>query len=499
MSGSTPENMSFGQEHFGAASLGDQRRRRSLVDLADRIARHPSGTLPDKLKDPRALRRCYDLLNCPAVTHERVLRPHVQRTIASVQQQSGVVLMPHDGTELNYSHITSLHDQLGQVGNGSGKGYQCLNSLAVLPDQRRVLGIVSQILFKRPHVPKGETEAQKRERETRESLLWLQAVDAVARATQACGRRRGRAEAAGPLVVDVVDRGGDTFEFLDHEEALGRHYLVRSHHNREIHVGHDAAGERARLHDHLRALSEQQRRTIQITDRPERPARRATVAVAWAAVTVYPPGKERGKHRGMPLRVWALHVWEPEPPAGVEPVEWFLLTNVAVRTAEQAWQRVDWYTVRWVVEEFHKAQKTGCAMESSQLTRVERLEPLIALLSVVATLLLDLRSASRDEQTKDRPATEKVAEEYVRVLSGWRYKEGRALCIGEFFLALARLGGHQNRRQDHPPGWLVLWRGWQALQLMVEGARAASLAPVLPPPEGTRRQRQGGRNVSDGS
>ena len=48
-----------------------------------------------------------------------------------------------------------------------------------------------------------------------------------------------------------------------------------------------------------------------------------------------------------------------------------------------------------------------------------------------------------------------------------------ALTVREYFLALARLGGHQNRKKDHPPGWIVLWRGWQALQLMVTGARAA--------------------------
>jgi len=51
---------------------------------------------------------------------------------------------------------------------------------------------------------------------------------------------------------------------------------------------------------------------------------------------------------------------------------------------------------RWVVEEFHKAQKTGCNIEDPQFTFVERLQPMIALLSVVATTLLSLRDLSRD-------------------------------------------------------------------------------------------------------
>src|SRR5207248_2713478 len=44
------------------------------------------------------------------------------------------------------------------------------------------------------------------------------------------------------------------------------------------------------------------------------------------------------------------------------------------------------------------------------------------------------------------------------VLSVWRYRTRRPeLSVREFFLALARLGGHQNRRHDGTPGWLVLW------------------------------------------
>jgi hypothetical protein len=27
--------------------------------------------------------------------------------------------------------------------------------------------------------------------------------------------------------------------------------------------------------------------------------------------------------------------------------------------------------------------------------------------------------------------------------------------VYDFYYALARLGGHQNRKRDHPPGWLV--------------------------------------------
>lgn len=482
MNTSEAPRRTFGQEHFGEAYLADRRRTDCLVDLADRFCGHPHGSLPHKCKDPNALRRCYDLMKAKAVTHEAVLAPHVQRTLGLVQQQCGVVLILHDGSELDYSGLTSLHGQLGQIGNGFGKGYECHNSLAVLPKGRTVLGLVSQILHVRPCVPKDETRAQRRDREDRESLLWLKAVDAVTEATRRCRRSLGwTGPPEGLLEVDVADRGGDTFEFMDHEDLLGRNYVLRSSHNRCIRVGHEGAGLEGKLHDHLRTLPEQGRRVLSLPARDGRPARETTVAAAWAAVEV-PVSKEHRSHgRRRPLRVWAVRVWEPTPPASGEGVEWFLLTNLPVETVEQAWEKVEWYCCRWVIEEFHKAQKTGCDIEDLQFEKVERLQPMIALLSVVATTLLGLRDLSRDAALRDLPATEVVDEEQVEVLSGWRYGQRRALTVGEFFRALARLGGHQGRRGDGEPGWLVLWRGWADLQRMVAGARAARCPQAAPP------------------
>ena len=70
-------------------------------------------------------------------------------------------------------------------------------------------------------------------------------------------------------------------------------------------------------------------------------------------------------------------------------------------------------------------------------------------------------------------ATDLVDASYVAVLSAWRYKKIRKdLTIHDFFYALARLGGRQNRKSDRRPGWLVLWRGWMSLQHMLDGAEA---------------------------
>jgi len=134
---------------------------------------------------------------------------------------------------------------------------------------------------------------------------------------------------------------------------------------------------------------------------------------------------------------------------------------------------IDWYEYRWIIEEYHKGMKTGCGVEQLQFTSEDRLQPMIALLSVVTLTLLNLRDASRRPDAKIRLATEIISLDYVRVLSGWRHKQQRDdWTIHDFFFALARLGGHQNRKSDKQPGWLVLWRGWTTLQAMVDGATA---------------------------
>jgi len=447
---------SFGVEHFGTADLGDERRTRRLARVADEMLKNPGGTSPDKLNQPKDLKAFYRLMNNRPVTHGAVLAPHAARTLEQMSARADVVLILHDKTELDYSGLTSV-EGLGQIGNGNGRGYECMNSLAVT-EQREVLGLVHQILFNRPHVPKGQTRDQRRRRPNRESRLWTQASTAIPPAP------------SGHLWVDVADREADLLEFLDSEERLGKKYVVRSKHNRRIFLEKDGESAPQLLHDLARSLPVVGHRLVSVQAREDQPARTAQVAIAWEKVAIRPPVQPRGEYRATPLTIWVVRVGEIEAPVGVEePLEWILVTNVAVENLHDAGERIDWYSCRWVIEEFHKALKTGCNVESLQFTTQGALQPTIALLSVLAVSLLNLRDASRRPDAKERPATEVVSPLLVEVLSRWRQGVPMmAWSVHDFYLALGRLGGHQNRKSDHPPGWLVLWRGWTKLQFMAE-------------------------------
>jgi hypothetical protein len=433
------------------------------------------------MRSPAELDALYHLMKCETVTHESVMAPHRVATLQKIAEHVGPVVVIHDTTELDYTNHKSLKD-VGQIGNGSRRGWLCHNSLAVDPQTREVIGLANQILHHRPVVPKNETVAKKRDREDRESRLWLLGTGPLP---------------PDPKIVDVCDRGGDTFEFLEHATLSGRTFVVRSTYNRSIVPGHVDGPDEARnaastlLHDFARGLPSLGQWTLSVPAAKleknvktgkgksrkrmiiDRKARNAVLQVSAAPIRLCPPDKKRGQHGNQPLSLWIVRVWEPKPPEGVEPLEWFLLTNHRVVTFAHAWDVVSWYECRWIVEEFHKAQKTGCAIEHPQFTTSERLHPMIALLSIVALSLLNLRELSRRDDSRSRPATDIIAPDYVAILCVWRHGILKAdWTIHDFCFALARMGGHQNRKSDHHPGWIVLWRGWAHLQDMMDGANA---------------------------
>lgn len=462
--------VSFGETHFGKAELGDKRRTKRLVLVADALVRYPGGTLPEKLKAAGELDALYHLMKQATVTHQTVLAPHLALTRERISQRSGVTLVIHDTTELDFSSRRTLKN-LGQIGNGSHRGYLCHNSLAVDPATREVLGLTNQILHRRATVSKSETAAERRQRANRESLLWLSGVKNLP---------------ASKDLIDVCDRGADSFEFLEHELRSGRRFVIRSGQDRAIYPGPDAK-QHTMLYAYARTLPPIAETTHHLPTRTlvkrlkrkgpthevRREQREALLNVSAAYIDLRPPKRKHGNHGSERLGVWLIRVWEPNPPAGQEPLEWFLFTNQVIESPDDAVEVAGWYECRWIVEEYHKAKKTGCRIENPQFHSEERLEPMIALLSVVALSLLNLRELSRQADAKQRPATDVISAEYVEMPSAWRHKCTKPnWSIYEFCYALARLGGHLNRKCDGLPGWLTLWRGWHQLQAMLDGARA---------------------------
>jgi hypothetical protein len=163
-----------------------------------------------------------------------------------------------------------------------------------------------------------------------------------------------------------------------------------------------------------------------------------------------------------------VRVWEPAPPSGEEPLEWFLLVNRPVKSFSTALEVAVQYATRWVIEDFHKALKTGLGAERLQLEDAHRLFAAVSIMSVVALRLVDLRERIR--VSPDAPAQDTGLDAFeLKILALYLHRSLKT--SRDVAMAIGRLGGHMNRKADGMPGLITLWRGFIELQALVAGAR----------------------------
>jgi hypothetical protein len=161
-------------------------------------------------------------------------------------------------------------------------------------------------------------------------------------------------------------------------------------------------------------------------------------------------------------------VEEVNPPKGVAPIRWVLLTSLPVDTLAQAWTVIEYDECRWIIEEYHKVLKTGCSIERHALRKAARLEPLTGLITVIGVRLLQLKTIAKHEP--EAKARNRVPLIWLKALKHMRPKLAkRDLTTYEFFRELAKLGGFLGRKHDGEPGWQTIWSGYNRLHSIVQG------------------------------
>lgn len=440
---------------FPDLDLGDVRRDRRFRTVVGAIAANPGASLPQIFPDPSAYHACLDLFGAQQCTHDNILGTHQEAVLNALELRTEPTLLLHDTTVLDFSGHTTLEDDLGPVGNGRGRGWLAHQTLAVDPANRTVLGLVSQILHVRTEAPEAETVAQKRERQGRESRLWCRGLDQIGPTPTGC-----------PW-IDVADRGADIFEFLQALTDRSRRFVVRSKSNRALGTGPSDEKSSELLHDQLRTRAATAHWELELPASTGQPARTARLSGVAQRVTLRPPQVRKGTFRREPVELTAVRAWEPEGPSGAGALEWVLLTNEHVVTAEDVERVARWYACRMQIEEFHKVQKSGVGVERCQVQSVEKMAALVALLSVVAVGLMNLRLAARAPELAEKPAREAVPAVWVEVLSRYQSGEPKDWTAGQFWVNVARLGGYLKNPNKHPPGWITIWRGWCQLHRLV--------------------------------
>ncbi|MFB9279240.1 IS4 family transposase, partial [Cohnella cellulosilytica] len=171
-----------------------------------------------------------------------------------------------------------------------------------------------------------------------------------------------------------------------------------------------------------------------------------------------------------------VYVRELNPPAGVEPIAWYLVTSLAVESLEEAVEKINWYMQRWKIERFHYILKSGCAIEKLQNRTAERLQKLILIYSLISVRILGMTYLAR--QLPEACCTLYLEEEEWKVLYCIAHRTSTAPptppTIQTAVLCLAKLGGFLGRKGDGDPGVKVLWRGLNELHTVLKHRRYTS-------------------------
>lgn len=467
---STADAGQWVKEALAGASLGDRRRTARAQFVAEAWMREPGQSLPALFERIYDLKAAYTFFDRPETTPDNLQAGHRAQLAAWMAHSDRTFLLLEDTTDVSWSGHAPVCG-LGPIGTGAPglQGFRLHSVLAVTwpgldPERRRppveLLGLADQQYEVRTPAPpapapkKDSSGARSRRDRARESQIW-------ARTTT----RLGPAPSAGRW-VRVSDRESDIFEYLQSCAAHEHGYVVRAVQNRVL-VDATTGQRTGLLIDTLRQAPAQGHFPLFLRARKNQPARVARLSVAGVRVTLRPPQGLAGPA----VTCTAVRVFEAHPDPGVkEPLEWLLLTDAPDRSFEGLREVVQQYATRWLIEEFHKALKTGVGAERLQLETKDRLWAAIGLMSLVAVRLVDLKE--RAHRMPDAPAQESGLTPLERQVLAAKVHRPLAT-VRDVALALGRLGGHLNRPSDGLPGWQTLWRGYRKLHLMVQGVQLA--------------------------
>jgi len=441
--------VSWAVAELGGAKLGDARLNRRLVRVAERLGAQPGASIPVACGGWAETQAAYRLLAHEAVTWEQVLAPHWDCSVERMRRQP-VVLCVQDSTELDYTAQPGIAG-LGPLSYLRQHGLYVHPTLAVTPDGVP-LGVLDAWLWTRDRETFGE-DKRHWPIEAKESMRWLEGFERCAELAASLPDTR---------LVYVADRECDMYEFM--LRAQGEpdlDWLIRATHNRCL-----AEGDK--LWDRLAKSPVVGEVTFTLPARPGRPSRPVVLTVRAKRATLRPKG-------GEPVTVTALRAREEAPPAGVEPLDWRLLTNRSADTLAQAAELLQWYGSRWSIEVFFRIFKTGCRVEALQLSTLERLEPALALYLIIAWRIQSLTLLGR--ATPDLPC-EAVLDpaEWHAVYVAIHRRPPPVIPppLSVMLRWIARLGGHLGRKYDGPPGPKALWIGWQRARDLAWGIQLAS-------------------------
>ena len=457
---------------FSGAKLGDGRLERRVLKVADALAATPDESFPMVTADDGELEALYRFLNNERVEPEQLLAPHYRQTARRASEAANVLVI-HDTTGFSFGGETRRKG-LGRMkspGQHASQGFYAHVALVASIETGVPIGVAGMVAVFRdaPPVPYPDLKRKRSER-NREFQRWGDLI------------KTSRERLKGCRPIHVMDREADAYGLFCQLVECEQDFVIRSKDDRLLDVPWGDRKQPRHLHEAIERGRYVMSREVQLSTKrsdrmarlrkaPERMMRLATLDVTVTHVNVRHPSYTDGRSRrgsplprAVPLNV--VHVREVNAPKQQQPVEWTLLTTLPIDTKDNVQFVIDCYRRRWLIEEYFKALKTGCAYEKRQLESKHALLNALALFLPIAWRLLTLRYLARE--TPERSASTVITERQLTILRA-RAKQPLVTdpSVRQVMLAIAAEGGHLKNNGD--PGWQVLGRGYEKLLHMELG------------------------------
>ena len=390
------------------------------------------------------------------VTTERVIESWSEGTALAADGRH--ILAIQDTSEINFSTTAERRRGLGETGHGNGRGVLLHPMLAVDAENGSCLGLLSGQVWTR----KGRRTISHdlRDLSDKESQRWI---------TTAQAAKPLLAKAA--MVTALGDRESDIFAL--YASAAEQHFdvIARSMHDRKL---NDGIG----LYAGSEAMAVVEQRAIVLPARAQRAERIALLELRFGVVNLARPQTRFLRHLPKNLALNLVDVREPDPPAGMEPLHWRLLTTHPVTNAEQAWRIVEWYKRRWLIEQFFRVLKTqGFKLEDSQVGTADRLLKLVAIAAKAAVITIQLLQA-RDGRSHQPVQVVFDANEVATLAALNHTIEARTKrlknphppdSLAWAAWIIGRLGGWDGYPSSKPPGPITMRHGLEYFHAVAVG------------------------------
>lgn len=460
-------NSGWIEEETAGCKFKDKRHGKRFKNLLTQLWQGIGESVPFACQDWSNTKAAYRFFSNADISEKEILQGHFQSTQERFSKSKDPILVLQDTTTFSYqrdkpeligiTHLLHHGNLFAKSQEHTQCGIQMHSSLAVttngLPLGLAAIKFWTRKKFKGTNALKKHINPTRISIKKKESYRWLESMQESTKLLNEPNR-----------CIHIGDRESDIYELFCTAQELGTNFLVRTCVNR-------LAGEgKHTIADEMNEIKVKCTHRLEVQDNKGN-FTQAILEIKYRRIKVLPP---IGKQKEYPeLWLTVIHAEERGTPKNRDKISWKLMTNLSVTSSKEAIEKLNWYSLRWKIETFHKILKSGCKAESSKLRTANRLVNLLAVFCILSWRVFWMTMINRCDPNAS--ATLALTNNEIKILTYLtKSKTKTNQKISDFINKIARLGGYLGRKSDPPPGNIVMWRGLSRLTDIELGFNLAS-------------------------